>query len=278
LIEQIVQFINVLRAAEASPQRVLFSLKKFPSSTEYILSGDRLLYNKNIKLFHKVLRDLLFGTLDVSCTSIGHLPAEPILFFDVHQFVWETVNRISDEDIDSICKGMDSISVSKTSHPVKDFSLFSRDSLDSMVVFYFQLLPKPANVFLQDFETTKRVHYYRSVLRMALLDYIRLEAVASETIIQKIEPIQFSKPQEISSEPPSKTVTEDSLVPPLKKVIEESKVEEVINKQIKEILHSEPIAPALQTPVEKKSDGTNVKMSKAKIENLKKILRNIKQL
>ncbi|MFA6457432.1 MAG: hypothetical protein WCW40_11465 [Bacteroidota bacterium] len=277
MIDQIAHFIDVLRAAEGSPQRVLFSLRKFPSSTEFILSGDRLLYNKNIKLFHKILRDLLYGTVDVSSTSIGHLPAEPILFFDVHQFVWEAVSRISDEDITAICKEMELITVAKTSHPVKDFSLFSRDSIDSIVVFYFQLLPKPANVFLQDFETTNRIHYYRSLIRMALLDYIKLDSpsvVPVGAMEEHIPSPQTILPTSVSA-PTQEPVEEQTVISPLEKIIEKSQIEEGIDKQIDRILREKPV---VQLPVEKKKDGKNIAISKARIDNLKKILRNIKQL
>jgi len=286
VIDQITKFVNVLNAAaDGTPHKVIFSLRKFPSTTEYILIGDRLLYNKNIKLFHKILRDLLYGTLDVTCTPIGSLGAEPILFFDIHQFVWETVNRISDDDIEAICKDIDSVTVSKTKHPVKDFSLFSRDSVDSIVVFYFQVIPKPVRMFLEDFETTKRVHYYRSLIRMALLDYIKLEVIShpvpeptSSAVTERTGTTQSPlalleinlpkvEPMKVKDIIPPKTVREDIGTIPI-----------VIEKQIETLLQGKTSEPAPLVPVDQISDGTRKKVSKVRIENLRKILQNIKQL
>jgi len=286
VIEQISKFVDVLNAASTgTPQRVTFSLLKIPSATEFILIGDRLLYNKNIKLFHKIIRDLLYGNMDVSCSPIGHLGAEPILFFDVHQFVWETINKISDEDIIAICNDIETITVSKTKHPVKDFSLFSRDSVDSIVVFYFQLIPKPATLFLQDFETTNRVHYYRSLIRMALLDYIKLESVSvSSNAPKPIFPEEYQ-----SSAPPSippveiyapdiEPVIDKIFAAPQKSDFPEDSAKENIEKQIEHILQEKPATPLVPISSEQKNIGNRSLVSKTRIENLKKILQNIKKL
>jgi len=288
VIEQISKFVNVLNAAAVgTPQRITFSLLKIPSSSEFILTGDRLLYNKNIKLFHKIMRDLLYGNIDVACAPIGQLGAEPILFFDVHQFVWESINKISDDDIISICKDIETVTVSKTKHPVKDFSLFSRDSIDSIVVFYFQVVPKPAALFLQDFETTNRVHYYRSLIRMALLDYIKLESVSAPIVITN---------SVISDEPPKNVpvpklpmesqvsfiepvpVMDKKITSPENIEFDKNTVEKKIEKQIEHILQKPSLKNVIPVPIEQKSDGNRSLVSKTKLENLRKILQNIKKL
>ncbi len=275
MIEQISKFADILdTSSTGSPHKIKFSLRHAPSSFEFILAGDRLLYNKNIKLFHKILKDLLFGNFDISSSSIGALPSEPILFFDVHQFVWESVNRIHDEDIFLLFKDIDSMTVTKTKHPIKDFSLFSQDSVDSIVVFYFQVKAKSANLFLQDFETTNCIHYFRSLLRMSLLGYVTLErlkipsvrsneepTIAWESFDKKIE--EPTKKEEMEIQPSDKAKI-FPFEPEIKRV-QESKGDGI------------PTTPIIPLPTELKKDGGTA-ANKTKIENLKKILRNIKQL
>lgn len=282
MIEQISKFVDLLNAAAAgAPQRMRFSMGAIPSVMEFILTGDHLLYNKNIKLFHKILKDLLYGKLELSFSPIPSLPAEPILFFDVHQFVWEAVNRISEEDILSICGTVDSLMVSKTKHPVKDFSLFSRDSIDSIVVFYFQIIPKPAGIFLQDFESTNNVHYFRSLIRMALLDYIKLERHE-----EKREDAGFGNiPRSPESVPaPERTVQNViDVVPDKTDVVWFDHVPQVNGPETKEEKIESPAehVPSMQQVHVHREQEKNVpkrSSNEIKIANLRKILQNIKQL
>ena len=150
-------------------------------SVQFDLTGEKIFYNAKMKEFKALLHRFLGGKYHFLVHSSERKPDWRGLYLNFSQLLWNTVQAFTDEEVADLFRDSDDLVVARSPIGPSVRGFVSSDLLDSLVIFYHQYAPKPAERFLNDFSTTSLIQFHRSLLRLGLLGEIELRNTPRES-------------------------------------------------------------------------------------------------
>jgi hypothetical protein len=202
IVERINTFSAFIMTIQEDPSpKMLRFTSAHASAAEFIVARENIFYTSEIKHFDQWLYKFLKGEVQCSYEPYnGQVDVEG-LYLDIYHIVWDSVAKIPSESISTLFDNIETITAKRVRATKRDFTEFSKDALDSLVIFYHHHVPKPLEMILEGFSLPERKLVLHSIARLSLLGFIHLFETAAQQPFTKEIPRSTSTVRQADGPP-----------------------------------------------------------------------------
>ncbi len=180
MVKDQIAVINDISEKVASGNPYLLSFNYIQKSnseilnkSEFYINNRNIFYNSQLKIFDRLFLKFLQGYSELNLTPTNHEPVKETLSIDFFHLIWNSIKKLSEYEVGSLFITHNDLIVSRNKQKNSLLHLPYHDQSDNIVFYYFFYKPKTIQSFLEEYEFESQVNFFRSLLSLAILDYIK---------------------------------------------------------------------------------------------------------